>query len=49
MGEYGYFYCDKSKLYRAWEKYYTDMGLSANKMLKKVHERVRKGKFPNHG
>lgn len=36
---------DKSKLFRAWEKYYD--GLSYNKKLKKVHERVRKGKFPN--
>lgn len=37
---------DKSKLYRAWEDYYTEMGLSYNKMLKKVIMRVQKGKFP---
>jgi hypothetical protein len=42
----GYYYTDLSKLYRAWENYYTQMGLSYNKKLKKVIERVRKRKFP---
>ncbi len=35
-----------SKLHRAWEKYYDDMGLAAMKKLSKVCERVRRGKFP---
>jgi hypothetical protein len=42
-----YCYVDKSKLYNAWTKYYNNMGLSYNKMLIKVHQRVKKGKFPN--
>lgn len=37
---------DKSKLFRAWGKYYDDMGLAYNKRNKKVYERVTKGKFP---
>ena len=35
---------DRSKLNRAWEKYYE--GLPYNKKLHKVRERVRKGKIP---
>jgi hypothetical protein len=46
MFDHGSFCVDKSKLHRAWEKHYKDMGLSASKMLHKVHERVHKGKFP---
>jgi hypothetical protein len=46
MPEHGYYYTDKSKLFNAWMKYYTDMGLAYNKLNHKVYQRVRKGKFP---
>jgi hypothetical protein len=39
---------DKSQLYKAWTKYYTDLGLSYNKITKKVLQRVRTNKMPNN-
>jgi hypothetical protein len=43
-----YTYLDKSKLYRAWESYYSKMGLAYNKIQHKTYQRVLKGKFPNN-
>jgi len=41
-----YDYPDNSKLIRAWEKYYSDMGCSATKIQLKVTQRVFKGRYP---
>jgi hypothetical protein len=46
--KYLYRYPDKSSLYKAWREYYTRLGLSYNKMLRKVIMRVQKGKYPNN-
>jgi len=37
---------DLSKLYRAWEKHYTEMGLSYNKIQTMVHRKVARLKAP---
>ena len=44
--KFDYDYPDNGKLYKAWEKYYNKIGLSYNKKMKKVFERVSKGKYP---
>lgn len=41
-----YFYVDKSKLFRAWEKYYKPFKLGNMKQIKLIHAKVRKGKLP---
>ena len=42
-----YCYNDISELHKAWNEYYTQMGLAYNKLQHKVHQRCKKGKFPN--
>ena len=42
----GTIYQDKSKLRKAWEKYYKEKGLSATKMLKLVHKKCSQNKVP---